>query len=93
MHEALEQLADAIQAASRGEVRFIYATSWKNQSRYAKIYASPEQWPSPDPLVHISASNVRLQTVLDVLCQQSGWSYQFTPMGMRFLVDAPIRKP
>lgn len=92
MHEALEKLADAIQAASRGKVRFVYTTSWKNQLRYTRIYRSPEQWPSPDPPVHINASNVSLQTVLDILCQQSGWSYEFTETGMRFLVDAPIRK-
>ena len=92
MREALEKLADAIQTASRGKVRFVYTTSWKNQLRYARIYTSPEQWPSPDPLVYINASNVRLQTVLDILCQQSGWSYEFTEIGMRLLVDAPIRK-
>lgn len=88
MQETLRIIDRAIETKSKGKLHFTYSTSWIHQREYARRYRKFEDWPTPDPFVSIEAANTTLGRVLDSLCQQAGWSYEFTPVGLRFLVDA-----
>lgn len=91
MYEALDKLAQAVKAQSNGRVRFVFQISWLKPQEYMRKYGGLAAWPIPDPLnpfVHFQGVNVNLRTIINSLCQQSGWTYDevITPVGYVFTV-------
>jgi hypothetical protein len=95
MRSALDKLSDSIEATSHGQYRFVVVTTWIKASEYARKYGVEHvtEWPYPNPFVRFQGVNTNLRTVLDSLCQQSGWKYdpEITPIGTwQFYVDAGL---
>ena len=91
MYEALGKLAQAIEAHSNGEIRFVFQISWLKPQQYMRKYGGLAAWPIPDslnPLIHFQGVNVDLRTIINSLCHQSGWTYDeaITPVGYVFTV-------
>jgi hypothetical protein len=91
MYQALDTLAQAVEARSNGQVRFVFQISWLKPREYMRKYGGLAAWPIPDPLnpfVHFQGTNVDLRTIINSLCQQSGWAYDevITPVGYVFTV-------
>lgn len=91
MHEALDKLSNAVEIASKGKLRFVFQISWLKPQEYMRKYGGLAAWPIPnqlDPFVYFQGANIDLRTVINSLCQQSGWTYNetITPVGYVFTV-------
>jgi hypothetical protein len=91
MHEALDKLSEAIERASKGQLRFVFQLSWLNPQEYMRKYGGLAAWPIPsqlNPFVHFQGANIDLRTIIKSLCRQSGWTYNetITPVGYVFTV-------
>jgi hypothetical protein len=101
MHEALDKLSEAVDRASKGQLRFVFQISWLKPREYMQKYGGVAAWPIPDslnPFVHYQGANIDLRTIIRSLCRQSGWTYSetITPVGYVFTVrerpdGVPIR--
>ena len=91
MHEALDRLSEAVEATSKGQLRFVFQISWLKPREYMRKYGGLAAWPIPNPLnpfVHFQGANIDLRTIINSLCRQSGWTYDevITPVGYVFTV-------
>jgi hypothetical protein len=91
MYEILDKLSEAVEIASKGQLRFVFQISWLKPQEYMRKYGGLAAWSIPDqlnPFVHFQGANIDLRTIIKSLCRQSGWTYNevITPVGYVFTV-------
>lgn len=89
MQQTLRIISHAIESESGGRLHFSYGIQ-SSASQRAAANGRPlpvDKLIIRDPLVRISAHRETLEAILDRLCQESGWSYAFTPGGYMFIDD------
>jgi hypothetical protein len=89
MHAALGTIADAIEASSHRQIHFSFSVEFAKPEvdEYVRKRIPEAKWKLRDPRVEIHAANTTLRNVVQRLCDQSGWSYKSTPIGIAFIDD------
>jgi hypothetical protein len=89
MDAALRQIADAIEISSYGKLHFSYGVGFANSEveEYVRKRIPEGKWKLRDPRIEIHATNTTLRDVIQRLCDQSGWSYKSTAIGIAFIDD------
>jgi len=89
MNTALEAIADAIETTSQREIHFSFSVGFAKSEvdEYVQKQIPEGKWKVRDPRIEIHAANTTLRGVVQKLCDQSGWSYKLTPIGVAFIDD------
>ena len=92
MKEALRLIADSIATRSGQRLHFYYGlTSSASEAASQTAHPLPvDKLIIRDPVVSIQASTTTLRAVLDSLCAQAGWSYEYGPKGYVFIDDKSL---
>jgi hypothetical protein len=90
MDAALLQIADAIETSSHGNLHFSYSVRFAKVEvdEYVRRRIPEDKWKLRDPQIHVRTAKTTLRDVVEQLCDQSGWSYKSTPIGIAFIDDA-----
>jgi len=94
MNAALLKIADAVQKSSRGKLYFSCAIGFAESEveEYVRKRIPESKWKLRDPRIEIHEINTTLRGVIQRLCDQSGWSYKLTPIGIAFIDDRSYSK-
>jgi hypothetical protein len=89
MDTALTQIADAIETSSHGKLHFSYGIGFAESEvkEYVRKRIPEERWKPRDSRIEIHATSTTLRDVIQRLCDQCGWSYKSTPIGIAFIDD------
>lgn len=89
MNAALLAIADAVQRCSAGKLHFSFLIGFSKPAveEYVRKRIPEKKWKLSDPRVEIHITNTTLRNVIQKLCDQSGWSYKVTPIGVAFIDD------
>ena len=90
MNAALLEIADAIYTSSYGKLHFSFAAGFAKAEveEYVRRRIPEDKWKLRDPQIKIRMTNIPLRDVVQRLCNQSGWSYKSTPIGIAFIDDS-----
>jgi hypothetical protein len=89
MNTALLAIADAVQTSSGRKLHFSFLVGFSKKSteEYVRKRIPEQKWKLHDPQIEIHVANTTLRNVIQKLCDQSGWSYKVTPIGIAFIDD------
>jgi hypothetical protein len=89
MNAALLEIADAVYRSSGGKLHFSFAVGFAKAEveKYVRRRIPEDKWKLRDPRIHVRTAKTTLRDVVEQLCDQSGWSYKSTPIGIAFIDD------
>jgi len=89
MNAALLEIADAVYKSSGGKLHFSFAVGFAKAEaeKYVRRRIPEDKWKLRDPRIHVRTAKTTLRDVVEQLCDQSGWSYKSTPIGIAFIDD------
>jgi hypothetical protein len=86
MEDALNRLRDAINDARVLNWHFDFYARYSREDEYNRKRVAPDRWKHRNPRVQVHANDITVREILDKLCAQSGWSYDFSA-GKLYLID------